>query len=556
MKREIRDASPGRRSAGSWKLAVLAVVLAAGAWLLLRMLLPVELPEEYPKLPDAAAMKPAVRTLLVSADRDARKHPESPEAVGRLGLAYHANEYFDRAAAAYRVAARLAPHDARWAYAKAFLAEETGDERQQSDLLQQTVRLNPGHVPALVKLGDRSFKQDNLEEAGRYYEQALKFSGNTLHLQATFGLARIAARRHEWQKVIDYVAAMSRAHPYVRPPYQLLQSAYEARGETRKAVEVRENLASDDFTDMPPAEDPFHDELIAVCYSSTRLLKQAGLLSRFGHPERAIQTARRAAESDPADPDPHNFIARTLLTSYSGKSEAMNEALTHLAECLRLKPDDPAPLFGFANTFFETAQPPEAVDRLQSLLLPYARREDADWFLGLVADAQGKTQEALSRYEAAVRRDPGDRRIYNKLGVIYAKSGRVDEAIEYLQKSVRLNPLKPDVRLNLGILFMRKGSHSQALKEFAEVIRLNPEDAAAHFLMGFAFLSLQKSDEAVARFHEGLRYDPNDAGGHYGLASALFLQRRREQAIAELHTALKLRPDYPEAQDLLKRLAP
>jgi cytochrome c-type biogenesis protein CcmH/NrfG len=89
---------------GTWKLVAFAAVLAVGTWMLSSSLLSVKLPADFPKLPDTGMMSPAVRSLLVSADRDARKHPADAEAVGKLGMAYHANDYFEQALAAYRIA--------------------------------------------------------------------------------------------------------------------------------------------------------------------------------------------------------------------------------------------------------------------------------------------------------------------------------------------------------------------------------------------------------------------------------------------------------------------
>lgn len=553
MKPDSQDENLGHNKAGLLKLAGLAAVLAVSTWLLLTILLPMKLPEDFPKLPDLKTMSPRLRNLLVSADREARKHPKSAEAVGRLGIAYHANEHFEQAAGGYRIAARLAPRDSQWVYAQAFLSEENGNEKQQFDLLQQTIRLKPDHVPALLKLADGFFKQDKLDEAARYYELA-KASDKDSYLQATFGLARVAARREEWKKVVEYVAPLSLTYPYVRPPYHLLQNAYEALGQSEKAAEVREIILSDKFTDVPPIRDPLNDQLIAVCYSSTRLLKEAGLLSRFGHPDRGIQVARRAAEADPTDPDSHNFIARTLLTFYPDKPEAIDEALTQLGECLRLKPDDLAPLFGFSNYFFKTPKTPAAVERLHALLRPHANRDEAHFYLGLVADAQGKTEEAVSQYQAALKNDPNNGRVYNKLGVIFHNAGKFDGAIAYFQKSVQLNPLNPDVRLDLGITLIQRRNYDQGLKELAEVLRLNPHDAAAHLCMGFGFLYSKRPDEAIAKFREGLRYQPNGAEAHYGLGSAFSMQRKREDAVAELREALRLRPNYPEARELLHQL--
>jgi tetratricopeptide (TPR) repeat protein len=554
MRRKTQTEDLDRDKAGLLKLAGLAIILAAGTWLSLKILLPVKLPEDFPKLPDVKSLSPRLRNLLVGAEEEARKHPGSAEAIGKLGIAYHANEYFEQAAGCYRIAARLVPHESQWMYAQAFLCEENGNEKQQFDLLQQTVRLKPNHVPALLKLADRFFKQDRLDEAAIYYERAAKASDKDTSLQATFGLGQVAARRGDWQKVVEYVAPLPQSYPQVRPPYQLLESAYQALGQADKAVQVGQTIPSEKFTDVPPAKDPLNDQLIAVCYSSTRLLKEAGMLSHFGAPDRGIEVARRAAEADPRDPDPHNFIARTLLTFYPNIPEAIDEALAQLGECLRLRPDDPAPLFGFTNAFFETSKTPAAVERLNALLRPYANRDEAHFFLGLVADAQGKTEEAASQYQAALKNDPNNRRACNKLGLILAKAGKFDRAIVYFQKYVQLNPLNPDVRLNLGIALIQQGNYNEGLIELGEALRLNPHDAVARFCMGFGLLRLQRTDAAIAQFNEGLHYKPNDAGAHYGLGTAFSMQHRRENAVSELREALRLRPNYPEAQELLHRL--
>ena len=80
-------------------------------------------------------------------------------------MAYHANLFLEQAAAAYRIAARLAPNDYQWVYCQAFLQEEQGNEKEQLKFLRETVRLKPDHVPALIKLADGAFKQDRLDEA-------------------------------------------------------------------------------------------------------------------------------------------------------------------------------------------------------------------------------------------------------------------------------------------------------------------------------------------------------------------------------------------------------
>jgi tetratricopeptide (TPR) repeat protein len=536
------------------RTGALAVALAAITWLLAPLLLPVRLPEDFPKLPDLGAVNPGMRALLQGVDREARRRPGSAEAVGKLGMAYHANLFLDQAAAAYRIAARLAPNDYRWAYCQAFLEEENGSEQEQVKSLQQTVQLKPDHVPALLRLADGEFKRDRLDEAARYYERAASAPDGHSSLQAAFGLGRVAARRREWKQVIERVVPLARTYPYLQPPYELLVEAYEALGQADKAAEARQSISLSRSKIVPPPEDPLNDQLIGLSYNSTRLLKQAGLLSRFGYPDQAVQVARRAAEADSKDPDIRNFIARTLLTAYPNKPEAVDEALTQMSEYLRLRPDDPVPLWGFTNVFFETPKPPAAVERLSALLGPFANRDDAHFFLGMVADARGQDAEAVSQYEAARKNNPNNAAVYIKLGLVCDREAKFDQAIAYFQKALQLDPTNTVARFNLGVALLQRGKDSQGLKELGEVLRLKPNDAATHFCMGFAYLYAKRIEEAIASFSHGLRYQPEDAEAHYGLGSALIAQRRREEAVTALREAIRLRPNYPEAQALLQQL--
>lgn len=554
MKTESRDEPRGYNKASLWKTAGLAAALGAVTWLLAPMLLPARLPDDFPRLPDLHNVNPSLGELLRAADRDARRKPGSAEVVGKLGLAYHANLFLDQAARAYRIAARLAPDDYRWVYCQAFLEEENGNEHEERRLLEKTLRLKPDHVPALLKLADASFKLDRLDDAARYYDAALRAPGNPASLQANFGLARIAARRKDWNKAIMFSAPLSRTYPFLLPPYELLVEAYQALGQPTQTAQARQGVLSAKSKVVPPVDDPLNQQLIDVCDSSTRLLKQAGVLSHLGYPDRALQLARRAAQTEPSDPDVRNFIAHTLITAYPGKPEAVNEALTQLGECLRLRPDDVAPLWMFARDFFDVPEPPAAVERIRAMMQPFAGRADAHLYLGLVAAARGETTEAISQYRAALKKDPENAGVYSQLGVVLAKTGKFDEAIANLQRSVDLNSQDVTSRFNLGAVLLERGKDAQALKELNEVLRLKPDYAPAHFCIAFACLYSKRIDEAVARFREGLRYGPEDAEAHYGLGSALAMQRKREDAISELQQALRLRPDYAEAQQLLRRL--
>ncbi|RPJ86219.1 MAG: hypothetical protein EHM18_07355, partial [Acidobacteria bacterium] len=280
----------------AWITVVLAVALGLGTWLLLRALGPASLPPDFPARPDLQSANTTLTKLIDDADRQARSQPDSAADLGRLGMVYHANQFYAEAERAYALASRLDPQDYHWPYYQALLAEERGQEKARSWWLQKTLDLEPGYVPALQKQGDTHLKQGDLEKAQACYETARNAPDAHDSPQARFGLARIAHGRGDWARVIENVEPLVRDYPGIRPAHQLLAEAYEGLGDTKKAAEERAVLLEADLTPVPPADDPLYQELVRVSCSSTRLLKEAGLLIRFGRSREAITVGRRAVE--------------------------------------------------------------------------------------------------------------------------------------------------------------------------------------------------------------------------------------------------------------------
>jgi tetratricopeptide (TPR) repeat protein len=361
-------------------------------------------------------------------------------------------------------------------------------------------------------------------------------------------------RKRDWNRVIEIIGPLTRSYPHAAPLYALLQEAYEGLGQAEKAGQARLSSGSAKWKSVPPFEDPFNEQLVGYSHSSTRLLKHAGLLSRAGLADRAIDAGRRAVQADPKDPDARNFLARTLLIFHPDKSQAVDEAMAHVTECLRLRPGDHVPLGGFADDFFKSPKQPAAVERLRALLRSHPDIPGIHLFLGEASDALGETLEAEAEYRAALRENPKDSAAYNKLGLVAEKQGKAAEASGHFRKAIQLNPENTAARLNLAIEVMQQGNYTQGLKELDDLLKINPHDAAAHFCMGFAFLSLNRTDEAIARFRHGLLYKPDDAEARFGLGSALAVQGKREEALAELRETLRLKPNHARARRMVEQL--
>jgi len=537
-----------------WFLALVAVALGVGTWLLLRTLGPVPLPADFPARPDLKSANAALVDLVNTTEEQARTHPDSADDIGKLGMAYHANQFYEQAEMAYLIASRLDPQDYRWPYYHALVAEERGQEKTQSSLLRKTLELQPGCLPALLKLGDILLKQGRLDEAGEYYDQAQSAAGGRGVPQAAFGAARIAQRRTEWGEVVQHLEPVVRDHTRIRPAHQLLAEAYEALKQEEKAAGERSVLLDDRLTPMPPLDDPLYRQLVGMACSSTRLLKEAGLLSRFGRTEEAIHIARRAVEVEPADADAHHFLARTLLDSRGADPEAVREALAHLQEGLRLRPDDLLPLFYFATFFFRQEKADVAVAELRSMLAQHPSSAEAHYYLGVIAGRDGSTEEAVGHYQDALRIDPRYAEPFEKLGGILMKQGRIDEAVVQFRKAVELKPGFVRARCNLGVALEQQGKLGEAIKQYQEALRVKPNDDGAQMYLAIALLKSGNVRQATDHFRNAVRIAPEDPEAHYGLGFVLAIQQRTEEARRELQEALRLRPDYEEARQQLEKL--
>jgi len=78
-----------------------------------------------PVIPVVPGQSTAIRAHLLEADRLAREQPTSADAVAALGLAYHADMFYDEAQRACGVAERLSG-DWRWSYYRALAVASLG----------------------------------------------------------------------------------------------------------------------------------------------------------------------------------------------------------------------------------------------------------------------------------------------------------------------------------------------------------------------------------------------------------------------------------------------
>ena len=154
----------------------------------------------------------------------------------------------------------------------------------------------------------------------------------------------------------------------------------------------------------------------------------------------------------------------------------------------------------------------EAVVALQCALAAEDEWSSHDQLGGVFA-AQGKTREAVSELEVALRMKPSENRVRIDLGGLWAQLGEYARAEALLLEAHQRDPRDPRALFDLGLVAKRQGQLSQAEQRFEQVLLIDPTFVKA--LGNLARMRMDRGDFVAARRHlEALmRADPGNAQG-------------------------------------------
>lgn len=473
-----------------WQIwAVLAAIAAAAAVVTVGVveLRQARYEDRLPTLPDLSGQSPAVREHLTEADRAARSRPASPDEVGALGLAYHADMFYAQADASYAVAEELSGSPWRWTYYRALVQDATGNAGGLGARLREVVARAPDFSPAWWRLGELEFKAGRYDAAERAWRRVLtlpepsppalgegkvrRVATAPMSAYATLGLARLALVRGDASDALERLEQVAASAPRFGPAVRLLAAAYEARGrreDAQRALRLADRLPGYD-----PYVDPALDMLVRESRSSTFLLQQASSADLSLNAAWREYLIRRALEFDPANADALFELAAVLrvLRRY-------DEALALLERHEQLAPGDFQVLADIGRCLSGLGRYPEAESVLRRAL---AGLDDANtrYDLGFVLERGGRVSEAIAEYRRALERNPNHRDALNNLGVDLARVGELALAVRQFERLVAVDPDNPDAHANLGGVLLARGAREAAAGAFREALRLDPDHGRA-----------------------------------------------------------------------------
>ena len=158
-------------------------------------------------------------------------------------------------------------------------------------------------------------------------------------------------------------------------------------------------------------------------------------------------------------------------------------------------------------------------------------------------------------WRAALVQFPDSAMAQYDLAAALANQGRMQEEIEHYEAALRIDPNIAPAHNNLAVLLAGQGKQQEAIGHYEEALRINPNYAAAHHNLAVALATLGRVQEEIEHYEAALRIDPNNAAAHNNLAVTLAQLGRKQEAIGHFEEALRINPDDAEVRSNLAQVA-
>jgi tetratricopeptide (TPR) repeat protein len=541
-----------------WKGILVALIgcgVAVGLWLQSDVLFESPGADRLPVLPDLTGQPRALIDHLRTADRAARERPTVAGAVSALGMAYHADVFYDEAAQCYALGEALDPGDWRWPYYAALIQKELGASTAAADCLRRVTALNPDFTPAWFRLGEAALKLGRSDEAETAFRKAIQTGrehppppggplGFPMTAYATHGLARLALERNDPEEARLLLEALIEAIETFGPAHRLLGRAYQELGREEDAGERLARAAG--YPPYPPPSDAMVDALARVSCSATYLLKQMGVAEQNQDGVWAEYLARRALKVNPDDPELLVGLGILLL-----RLQRPDEALSYIESYREQAPNDFHTLTTIGYGLVNSGRPGKAEAFLQEVLNKNPGATRVYNALGFALARLERFDEAIHMCQEALTIDPNDVDAHNNLAAFLGHEGRFDEAVAHYHEALRIGVNPAEAYTNLGRMFAERGKFDEAREYLEAALQIRPNYIKAHNNLGIIQAQQGAYKQARAHLEKVLRISPEYEKAYLNLGQILVQQGELDEAASCLETVLRIRPDYADAHNSL-----
>jgi tetratricopeptide (TPR) repeat protein len=235
-----------------------------------------------------------------------------------------------------------------------------------------------------------------------------------------------------------------------------------------------------------------------------------------GNPDRAITSARRAAELDAKLPEAYAYLAEAFTDKFRMKeaSDALEKAMNAGGR------DNPEVLRVSAYFLESNADYAGAVDAYRKAIEKAPERSYLHLSLGHTLRALKQFDEAIQSYQRAADLFPEDARAEGGMGTAYYMMEEYASARSHLERSLEIDPAYATGWGQLGWVFYVQKDYEKAQPQFEKAVELEKDpgkNAAYRHALGWIYLNTKQYAKAKQEFTKALEENPELDGARVGL---------------------------------------
>ncbi len=168
------------------------------------------------------------------------------------------------------------------------------------------------------------------------------------------------------------------------------------------------------------------------------------------------------------------------------------------------------------------------------------------YYLGLVEEADGHLQKALSAYLTAEQQAPDFIPVILKLAEFYLTANMHDEVLPRLERVLNAEPNNAMAHALKASIFLKQKNYSKSQSEIDKALAIDGKNIVAYSVQTGLYLSKSQPFLALETIQKAIAFSPDNVS-LYLLAAAVYTHQRDWNGVIEAYEAIfKINPDRLE----------
>jgi uncharacterized protein (TIGR03032 family) len=167
---------------------------------------------------------------------------------------------------------------------------------------------------------------------------------------------------------------------------------------------------------------------------------------------------------------------------------------------------------------------------------------------------EGRLEESIAHFLAALDHDPRHTRALLNLGGVHARLGQPGAALDAWRRALAIDPDFAQAHANLAGVLQTHGDAAGAIRHLEAALGSRPDDAGLLCQLGLALYEDGRLPAARSSFERAIAAQPDHAEAYNSLAGVLKVEERFAEALQLHERAAALRPDFFEAHENIGKI--